>query len=373
MPNFVKFQRGTTTAYNNLLTKDDDTLYFVYDKNNPSAGGLLYLGTVLIGGTGSVSSSIALSDLTDIDLTDIADGALLQYDLPANKWIAVMPEDIGATGGGGATSVNVGTLGENETIAQAQNRLNSSPNEGDIVIISGEPYVYDGSNWQSLASSDLADRVSTLESTVGTLSSGVATLSSSVATLTSSVSTLESQMAAVDGKIASAISSANHLTYSVVGSLTDVDDAITSGGPDLNRTIFLVPKETSASGNSYDEYMVVGDQKELVGNFGGADLTDYVTTSSLTATLANYLTSSDLTSALGDYVTSSEFSSAVGSLTSSINTLSSSLSNYLTVSRFETEVGDINDLYTATGDSSATVIDEIINIYQMLEWNEINN
>ena len=54
MPNFVKFQRGSQTAYNNLATKDLDTLYFIYDSSNPSAGGLLYLGETLIGGTGSM-------------------------------------------------------------------------------------------------------------------------------------------------------------------------------------------------------------------------------------------------------------------------------------------------------------------------------
>lgn len=339
MPNFVKFQRGSATAYANLQQKDNDTLYFIYDSTNPSAGGLLYLGETLIGGTGSLLNSVAMSDITDVDLTDIADGALLQYKVTSNKWEAVMPSEIGATGGG-ATSVNVGILVDDETVPQALDRLNASPNEGDITIVNGEPYIYDGSTWRSLTSVDLSGRVSTLETTVGTLSSGVATL-------TSSVASLETQMAAVDGKIASAISSANHLTYAVVGSISDVDDAITSGGTELGRTVFLVPNTNNTTGNLYDEYMVVNNNKELLGNFGGADLSGYVTT--------------------GD------FTSAVGTLTSSINALTSSLSNYLTVSRFETEVGDINNLYTATGDSSATVIDEIINIYQMLEWSEINN
>lgn len=339
MPNFVKFQRGSATAYANLQKKDNDTLYFVYDSTNPSAGGLLYLGTVLIGGTGSLLNSVAMSDITDVDLTDIADGALLQYKVTSNKWEAVMPSDVGATGGG-ATSVNVGILVDDETVAQALDRLNASPNEGDITIVNGEPYIYDGSTWRALTSTDISGRVSALETTVGTLNSGVATL-------TSSVASLETQMAAVDGKIASAISSANHLTYAVVGSISEVDDAITSGGPELGRTVFLVPNTNNTTGNLYDEYMVVNNNKELLGNFGSVDLSGYVIT--------------------GD------FNSAVGTLTSSINALTSSLSNYLIVSRFETEVGDINNLYTATGDSSATVIDEIINIYQMLEWSEINN
>lgn len=340
MPNFVKFQRGSATAYANLSKKDNDTLYFIHDKNNPSAGGLLYLGETLIGGTGSLLNSIAMSDIIDVSLTDnIVDGALLQYKITSHKWEAVKPSDIGITDGI-TTSVNIGILANDETVPQALERLNASPNEGDITIVNGEPYIYDGSNWRSLTSTDLSERVSTLETTVGALSSGITTL-------TSSVTSLETQMAAVDGKIASAISSANHLTYTVVGSITDIDDAITSDNPELNRTIFLVPNTNNTTGNLYDEYMVVNNNKELLGNFGNVDLSGYVTT--------------------GD------FTSAVGTLTNNINTLTSSLNNYVTVSRFETEVGNINNLYTATNNSSATVIDEIINIYQMLEWNEINN
>lgn len=53
--NFVKFVRGTPTAYNNLQQKNPDTLYFITEDNAPS--GKLYLGNKLIGGsiTGATS------------------------------------------------------------------------------------------------------------------------------------------------------------------------------------------------------------------------------------------------------------------------------------------------------------------------------
>ena len=68
--NFVKFQRGTLTAYNNLRVKDPDTLYFVYTDIN-SQYGSLYLGEKLISSGDITVVSPSLSDLTDISLSDI--------------------------------------------------------------------------------------------------------------------------------------------------------------------------------------------------------------------------------------------------------------------------------------------------------------
>lgn len=318
-PKFVKFQRGSAAAYAALTTKDLDTLYFIYDVNDASAGGLLYMGDTLIGGTGSMVGSSTLAGLTDVDLTDLADGALLQYNALAQQWEVATPGDVGAT------SVIVGTLNSGETVSQAQTRLNPDPNPGDVLIIGGEPYIYsDGGQWKKLASTNLTERVVTLETKVGTL---------------------ETQMSAVDGKISTAISNANHLTYQVVGSLNDVDTAISNNASGLNRTIFLVPN-SGETGNIYDEYMVVNNNKERLGDFS-ANLSNYVTTST--------------------------FNTEVGSLNSRIDGLTANLNNYLTVQRFETEVGSLNDLLTATGKASTTVIDELILLEAALTWNPINN
>ena len=46
--NYVKFLRGTPSAYNNLAQKEKDTLYFVL--NPEDTVGRLYLGDVLIAG-----------------------------------------------------------------------------------------------------------------------------------------------------------------------------------------------------------------------------------------------------------------------------------------------------------------------------------
>jgi len=57
---YVKFERGTIAAYNNLKTNNklnNDTLYFVYESSD-SETGKLYLGTKLISGGVSNTSEV---------------------------------------------------------------------------------------------------------------------------------------------------------------------------------------------------------------------------------------------------------------------------------------------------------------------------
>ena len=292
-PSFVKFQRGSAAAYAALQTKEQDALYFIYDKNNPSAGGLLYLGDTLIGGTG-VAGSTTLANLTDVDVTSVSDGAILQYNDLTDTWEAVSASSISST------QVKVGTLNTNETVAQAQQRLIPSPKAGDVVIINGEPYIYRSSSpqaWQSLTSRDISTRLSTLETQLGSL---------------------EDDMSAMDTRIANAIASANHLTYQVVQSLDDVDDAIDLNPVDIDRTVFLVRNSDNTIGDLYDEYMVVNGAKEKLGAFG-ANLSNYVTTSTFNSTV------SDLEDRFDNYVTNVTFNAEIGSLSDDIAAIQQSI------------------------------------------------
>lgn len=290
MPNYVKFQRGSQAAYTALLNSANkgaafyDTLYFIYDSENKAAGGTLYLGDILIGGAGQVGAT-TLAGLSDIDLTDLDAGSFLQYNNISQKWEAVDPDDFSFS-----SNVKIGTLGENETVAQAQARLLSDPNEGDIVIIDGEPYIYAGSvsGWTPLTSEDLSSKVTTLETRVGTL---------------------ESRM-----------NNVNHLTYSVVSSLSDVDAAILNPTADLNRTIFLVPNSSGSLNDSYDEYMVVNQNNQMVKERLGAvtspDMSNYVTTSQMNSAIGTLETNIANT-----YVTQTTFNTAIGSLENDIDNI----------------------------------------------------
>ena len=313
MANYVKFQRGSRAAYEAVLAAPKestssfyDTLYFVYDSSNKAAGGSLFLGDILIGSTGAGSLSLALGDLTDIDLEDLAPGSLLQYNNLQEKWEAVSADDIGLH-----TTVKVGQCGQNETVAQARDRLIGSPNEGDVVVIDVDDYIYDGttSAWISLTSETLSDQVTALETRVGTL---------------------ENQVANV-----------NHLTYSVVGSLNDIDTAISNNDPDLNRTIFLVPNQSGALNDGYDEYMVITSNsqtsKERLGSINTPDMSGYVTTTT--------------------------FNQSVGSLQGQLDAIPNT---YVSISTFNTTVGELED-------DIDDLADEVAELKLSVEWHNITN
>lgn len=85
-PNYVKFTRGTPTAYENLQNKDPDTLYFISEKDEDT--GVLYLGTKIIAGGSSGVSVTSLKDLTDVLIGEsITNNSLLVFDESSGKWI----------------------------------------------------------------------------------------------------------------------------------------------------------------------------------------------------------------------------------------------------------------------------------------------
>lgn len=96
LANYVKFLRGTPTAYAALTTKDKDTLYFITAEG--SSVGKIYLGEVLVAGsvTDDGSSIIdSLAELIDVDLAGLADGHILGYDGTKDKWVPMtLPEAI---------------------------------------------------------------------------------------------------------------------------------------------------------------------------------------------------------------------------------------------------------------------------------------
>ena len=357
MPKFVKFQRGSQTAYNNLKNNsrlEEDALYFIYDKNNPSNGGNLYLGEILIGGTGSGSGIDRLSNLIDVDTTGVAQGALLHYDTTTQKWVIATPKDVGTV------NVSIGSANENESIADARDRLNASPKEGDIIVLDGEPYVYDGNTWTSLVSTSLSNRITIVENTVSNLQSSFSILSSSVNALQSDMTAVQSGLQAVDGKISAAIASANHLRYEPVANVSDFESIVAQASTTSAsyNVVYLVPNSSGTSGNIYDEFMIINGTQEKLGSWQ-ADLNNYVTTS--------------------------VFTSAVNELSSQITSFSNNFSNYVTTTVFNNTVGSLDDLLTATEKESTNVIAELLDvrsnvialtssvttINNRLQWNEL--
>ena len=84
---YVKFQRGTPTAYTAIKHKDPDTLYFISNPNDTF--GNLYLGEKSIGNGSPTSGAFNLAELGDVDLTGASDGAVLVYSEEKKKWICI--------------------------------------------------------------------------------------------------------------------------------------------------------------------------------------------------------------------------------------------------------------------------------------------
>ena len=82
--NYVKFLRGTPTAWENITDKNSDTLYFIAEEG--AATGKLYLGTKLIA-DGDTANINTLAELTDVVISaGVPDGAVLAYDVISKTW-----------------------------------------------------------------------------------------------------------------------------------------------------------------------------------------------------------------------------------------------------------------------------------------------
>lgn len=111
LPGYVKFLRGTKTAFDKIITKDNDTLYFIYDSEDQTKGSL-YLGDKLIGGgNGSATAVTDINDLANVLISNVQDKQILAYDASTKKWVNKTPEEIQIEIMTGATADVAGTSG----------------------------------------------------------------------------------------------------------------------------------------------------------------------------------------------------------------------------------------------------------------------
>ena len=286
---YVKFVRGTVSAWNQLRAANqvyDDTLYFIYESADATIGNL-YLGTKLIGGTGSGGAN-SLADLTDVIVSEISNKDILIYS--GGSWINGTIEDI--------INLNTSTLEIDSTGA---------------ITIAGFTEAEVGTIPQKNSSGKITWVAP------GNLSE---------------ITNINNQLQNIYNKeeVNDLIASVNHLSYKKVGSLEEVNKDAT----DASRYIYLVPTG-NLSGNLYDEYMVIDNQLEPVGSWE-VNLNDYITNDELTAVLGNYITTDTFNTKVGEIETSInslvEFKNKVGDL-STLNTYNENITlveqvNYLT-------------------------------------------
>lgn len=242
MANYVKFQRGSEQAYNNLAVKNQDTLYFVYNGSD-STTAKLYLGNKLLSGIGEGTAVTSLSALEDVLITGTPPaGSFLVY--TDGKW------------------VNKSVSAVAKMIAAEQSlgiKINTNQFKFDVAT----------GNLELVGFSNAASEAIAFKGADGKLSWGTPKIISDISTNLNNLNTnLES---IINEKIAAM----NHLVFKKVDSLDDAID---------NNTIYLVPNPDATIQNSYSEYLVVDGEPELLGNVntGEINLDGYATVESLT-------------------------------------------------------------------------------------------
>lgn len=258
----IKFVRGTTDLFSQI-TKQEDTLYFIYENEN-STTGVLYLGEKQIG-SGNITEISQLIEGT------VSDGDLLVYDGTEDKWV---PESL-------ENAVRI--MSGASAVADGQSGLAPTPHAGDQ-----NKFLRGDGTWATLAGdgSVQIDDV-TLETNVQN-EIGLKGFSSAT------VGSIPQKTANGLSWVPSGSISANGLSYKKVNSLNDVNES---------STIYLVPNNNGGTNNSFDEYMYIDNQPERIGSVGDIDLSGYVKTTTFNSTVGNLYT------ALGDKVDQSDFNS----------------------------------------------------------------
>ena len=111
MVNYVKFLKGTPSAYAALEIKDSNTLYFITAEN--ATTGKLYLGNILVAGGISPDADNyvdSLAELIDVNLKGLQSGQVLGYN--GTEWVPMtLPEACACEVMLGATAETAGTAG----------------------------------------------------------------------------------------------------------------------------------------------------------------------------------------------------------------------------------------------------------------------
>lgn len=212
---YVKFVRGSKSAFNALQNKADDTLYFIYDSADKSTGSL-YLGSRLIGGTGSAASS-SLGDLKDIVISTVGDKQILIYNENTQSWENGSIKDIISVDDKSIVKTTVGTLSLKNFVTAEIKSLAYKKEDGDL-------------GWITPTEAVTILNVYTKDE--------------------------------INKKFNQS------LTRKKVNSVSDID----VNAADAESYIYLVPNTSG----TYDEYIVVNKQLEKVGDWT-TNLDDYVT------------------------------------------------------------------------------------------------
>ena len=377
--NFVKFLRGTEQQYANLVKKDPNTLYFIYDKTSTDEHptGKLYLEKFLIGGNSEDLHSVSLSDLIDTNINNLSGDEILKYNRENEKWQPVLLNDI-LDGSGLNTIIHSNIIrNSDETDLDAIKRVfNNTSNPGDIGILSdGTVYLSESSNnWLKLIDKSVRN--------------------ADIPGIINNISSIQSSLENIYTKteVHNLIAETNHLSYEIWSediNLIDVND------PSNKNKVFLVLKSTpDGTNNIYDEYMIVGDSNPVLEKVGDwkADLTNYIQAGDARLLidgdrekLDNLIFEDDGSIAISgkvnaenviglqDFIDQHQYIKNVDNNIFNVdnNGYLTLKPNYVTTDTFNTIIGEMTDLGENRIDPNSTVVSEIKKIKESIIWTDM--
>lgn len=339
MVNYVKFMRGTPTAYQ-ACDKKSDTLYFISEQD--SNEGVLYLGAKRIGGDGSSVdfSNFSLANLTDVALeNELTNRSLLVYNSKENRWENQKIEDL--------------------LFSKASSGfVPQPPAQG-----SGDLFLKSDGTWSVITDQNTLNQIEALREVV---TSNTAAIGSNASQITANAAAISALSGTIDSKIATAVASL--LSLQIIGSVEEINvDAINA-----EKYIYLVQKDDSLNENLYDEYVVINKQIEKIGDTS-INLSGYATKEDVTNAVKDLVTTSVLqatTTTLNqklDLLTAAdiEFNSAL----TSINNLISGLQSKDT--EFATNFSNLNTQIQALLQTDTNLADRLTAVEQSVIWGEL--
>lgn len=289
MPNvnkYVKFIKGSLSAFNKLSEKDNSTLYFITD--NETGNLSLYLGNTLISSGNIDPEELSLQDLLDVTLSeDLKSGNILTFN-GANwentslevlkSWLDI-PEMPGEMEGATESSDGLSGLVPVPTSADRKNFLSGDGKWTNIVpIIKAEletitkdaPEAFDTlkeiADWISddqSGATKLVTRVGNLEGLIETQEETLGLLQTSVGNLETSVNTNSNNITILQNSVGT-------LESDIVKLQEAVDDLITGGDVDLTGYVTTVDFRTIVGDlSNLNTSYIEGDTTNLVNEING--------------------------------------------------------------------------------------------------------
>lgn len=323
---YVKFIRGTPTAFEKLNPKSTDTLYFISEAG--SSTGKLYLGSKLISG-----GEASISELGQIIINAVKGNDVLVYDAEKGAWVNkavtdVVSEMVGASDSmdGRAGLVPRPISGDQDKVLTGAGRWESVadllPLDSDIFVIRDDKLTLAPDFSQAKVGDILQVGANgALEWVQGVSSSQIDEL----------------------------------LNNRLIRKIVDSVDKIDTTADDATSYIYMVRNSNEEGDDFYDEYIVIGGRIEKIGNTS-VDLSE----------LNELSTRVDNLDKLINGVPESEGQAAIKGLLDVIDLKE----EYVTKTTFENTVGDLS-LLSHREFAGSSLVDEINVLTARMTWQEI--